>query len=64
MPGMEAVVETGRLVLQRFTAGDAGGLAALDADPEVMRFVGPVRSRAETEAEVLPRLIRSYGGSE
>jgi RimJ/RimL family protein N-acetyltransferase len=60
MPGMEAVLETDRLVLRRFTAGDAGGLAALDADPEVMRFLGPVRSRAEIAAEVLPRLMACH----
>ena len=57
---MEAVLETDRLVLQRFAAGDADGLAALDINPAVMRFLGPVRSRAESGAEVLPRLMSCH----
>ncbi len=51
------MLATGRMVLRRFTQDDAGGLLALDADPEVMRYLGPVRSRAEIEASVLPRFL-------
>ena len=34
-------LETERLLLRRFTEEDAGRLLALDADPEVMRYIGP-----------------------
>jgi RimJ/RimL family protein N-acetyltransferase len=57
IPGMEAAFETGRLVLRRFTVGDADELAALDGDPEVMRFLGPVKSRTEIAAVVLVPLM-------
>jgi RimJ/RimL family protein N-acetyltransferase len=57
---MDAVLATSRMVLRRFTQDDAGGLLALDADPEVMRFLGPVRSRAEIEASVLPRFLACH----
>jgi RimJ/RimL family protein N-acetyltransferase len=60
IPGMEAAFETGRLVLRRFTVGDADELAALDGDPEVMRFLGPVKSRTEIAAVVLPRLMTCH----
>ena len=32
----------------------------MDGDPEVMRFLGPVRSPAEIAAEVLPRLMACH----
>jgi RimJ/RimL family protein N-acetyltransferase len=35
-----AAVETERLLLRRWRASDAAPLAALNADPEVMRFIG------------------------
>lgn len=60
MPGMDAVLETDRLELPRFAMGDADGLTALDADPEVMRFLGPVRSEPEIVAEVLPWLLACH----
>jgi RimJ/RimL family protein N-acetyltransferase len=60
IPGMEAVLKTDRLELRRLTTGDAGGLTALDTDPEVMRFLGPLRSEAEIAAEVLPRLMACH----
>jgi RimJ/RimL family protein N-acetyltransferase len=34
------VVETGRLVLRRLAPADAGDLAPIFADPEVMRLAG------------------------
>jgi len=58
---MEMALETDRLELRRFTTGDADGLTALDTDPEVMRFLGSVRSQAEIAAEVLPRLMACHG---
>lgn len=42
------VVETGRLVLRRLSAADAGDLAPIFADPEVMRHYPATRDRAET----------------
>lgn len=38
---MKIYLETPRLVLREFTEDDAGDLFALDADPEVMRYIGP-----------------------
>ena len=52
---------TERLVLRRFTAADVDGLLALDGDPAVMRFLdSQIKSRAEIEAEVLPRFLGYY----
>ena len=52
---------TERLVLRQFTAADVDGLLELDGDPAVMRFISrKTRSRAEIEAEVLPRLLGYY----
>jgi RimJ/RimL family protein N-acetyltransferase len=59
---MHVFLETERLVLRRFTDADADALVALDADPEVTRFVpgeGPT-SRAEVEHEVLPAFLGYY----
>lgn len=53
---------TSRMVLRRFTEGDLSGLLALDSDPEVMRFLGPVRSRAEIQASTLPRFLAFHAG--
>jgi RimJ/RimL family protein N-acetyltransferase len=55
---VEPELVTGRMVLRRFTAADAGNLLALDGDPEVMRYLEPrVRTRTEIEAEVLPLFL-------
>ena len=59
---MDLVPVTRQFVLRRFTGGDLGALLALDSDPEVMRFLGPVRSRAEIEASTLPRLLSFHTG--
>ena len=40
---MKPYLETPRLILREFTEDDAADLFALDADPEVMRYVGPYR---------------------
>src|SRR5580704_11167626 len=59
--GVEPVLMTERLVLRRFTAADVDGLLALDGDPAVMRFLdSQLKSRAEIEAEVLPRFLGYY----
>ncbi len=52
---MKVVLETSRLVLREFTEDDANGLCALDADPDVMRFVGPY---AMADAEAYRERIR------
>jgi RimJ/RimL family protein N-acetyltransferase len=55
---VEPVLVTERLVLRQFTAADVDRLAELDGDPAVMRFISrKTRSRAEIEAEVLPRFL-------
>jgi RimJ/RimL family protein N-acetyltransferase len=38
-PGVDAIVETDRLVLRRFTLDDLELLVALDSDPEVKRYI-------------------------
>jgi RimJ/RimL family protein N-acetyltransferase len=55
------VLETERLLLRRFTTADAGLLAALYADPQVMRFIAPEPlSFAEVEQQILPGYLREY----
>ena len=60
---MRVYLETERLVLRRFTEGDAGLLVELDGDPEVMRYLsgGSATPREVIEREVLPRFLASYG---
>jgi RimJ/RimL family protein N-acetyltransferase len=57
------LLETERLVLRAFTAGDADLLVELDGDPEVMRFLngGIPTSRAFIEREIVPRFT-AYDG--
>jgi RimJ/RimL family protein N-acetyltransferase len=54
-----ARLETDRLILRPFTADDVDHLVALDADPEVMRFIngGRPTSREEVVERVLPRFL-------
>ena len=56
MAGREVLLETGRLVLRRFTGDDAGDLLDLDSDPEVMRYLsgGTPTSREAIERDILP----------
>jgi RimJ/RimL family protein N-acetyltransferase len=42
------ILETERLLLRPFTEDDEDDLCALYADPEVMRFLGGVRTREQT----------------
>ncbi|EWM67164.1 acetyltransferase, GNAT family [Micromonospora sp. M42] len=55
-------METARLTLRRFTMDDVDRLVALDADPEVMRFLtGGVPTPATTfRDDVLPRVLAQY----
>ena len=59
---MRVVLETGRLLLRRFTEADAEPLAALRGDPRVMRFITPTPpTLAEVRARILPEYLREYG---
>lgn len=65
---MSVFLETDRLVLRRFTESDVDELVALDADPDVMRFVsgGLPTSREEFENDLMPRYLwyyEQFGGS-
>jgi len=51
---------TDRLALRRFTADDLDWLAALYQDPDVTRYLGGVKSRAQTEAMLDTRILRYY----
>ena len=54
---MEQIVfDTERLIVRHFTIDDADNFFLLNGDPEVMRYIRPVRSRADTDlffAEVI-----------
>lgn len=56
------LLETERLVLRHFTMADAGNLADLDADPDVMRFItgGLATSREEIQDNLLPGFMAWY----
>ncbi len=59
---MRVFLETERLRLRRFTAGDVDELVELDGDPEVMRYItgGQPTSREEIERDVLPAFLGYY----
>ena len=59
---MQVFLETGRLVLRRFTGDDIDHLVELDSDPEVMRFIngGRPTPRDEIENDVLPGFLGYY----
>ena len=51
---------TERLALRRFTAQDLDLLHRLQSDPEVMRYVGGPKTRAQTEAMLKARILDYY----
>lgn len=55
-------LETERLILRRFSIDDVDHIAALDGDPEVMRYVadGLPKTRRDAE-EAVPRVLLNYG---
>lgn len=55
-------LETDRLKLRRFTPDDLDALAALDADPQVLRFItgGRPIPREEVATVLLPRYFSFY----
>jgi ribosomal-protein-alanine N-acetyltransferase len=52
-----------RLVLRRFTLDDLPLLVKLNADPEVMRWLGGIRTPAETEDMLRQRIIAYYAAN-
>jgi RimJ/RimL family protein N-acetyltransferase len=55
---VDVVLETGRLILRRFTGADVDNLVALDSDPGVMRFLtGAPTPREVIETKVLPEFL-------
>jgi RimJ/RimL family protein N-acetyltransferase len=46
-------LRTKRLVLRGWTDADRPAYAAINADPAVMEFIGPVQTRAESDAHVV-----------
>lgn len=59
---MRIFLETGRLILRRFTADDVDLLVELDSDPAVMHFIngGRPTPREEIEREILPAFLGYY----
>lgn len=59
--GVKPVPVSTRLALRQFTTADVNDLLTLDGDPRVMRFLAPkTKSRAQIQAEVLPRFLACY----
>lgn len=56
----ERWLETERLALRRFTLDDLDTLARLHADPMVTRYLGGVKDRATTEAQMRTRILDYY----
>lgn len=56
---MHLALQTPRLCLRRVTPAHVDDLVALDADPDVMRYIngGEPTTRAQCEADVLPRML-------
>jgi RimJ/RimL family protein N-acetyltransferase len=56
------LLETERMQLRQFHAGDAVLLLELDSDPEVMRFItkGRATPLAKIQEEILPRFLEFY----
>ena len=59
---MHVYLDTERLILRRFTPDDLDGLTALDADPDVMRFIngGRPTPREEMRDDYLPFWLAFY----
>ena len=54
------ILETPRLTLQRFTPEDADWFAALFADPDVTRYLGGTRTRAQADEMFATRVLAYY----
>ncbi len=56
---MKEVLKTSRLYLREMSVEDLGFLTALHQDPEVMRYLGPLKS-ARQVADRLDSIIKNY----
>jgi RimJ/RimL family protein N-acetyltransferase len=58
-----ATITTARLLLRPWTSSDRAPFAALNADPVVMRFIGPplTRSQSDRLADRVCRLLEEHG---
>jgi len=63
--GSSILLETPRLRLRRFGPADIDRLVALDADPQVMRYItyGAPTPRERYESEIMPRWLALYESS-
>jgi RimJ/RimL family protein N-acetyltransferase len=59
---VDVFLETGRLLLRRFTEDDVDNLVELDGDPQVMRYVtgGRTTPREEIRDDYLPAFLSYY----
>jgi RimJ/RimL family protein N-acetyltransferase len=57
---VHALPTTDRLTLRRFTPQDLDLLHELYSDPEVMRYVGGVKTREQTESGLKTRVLEYY----
>jgi RimJ/RimL family protein N-acetyltransferase len=55
----EISIETDRLLLRRWKDVDLSGLASMNQDPIVMKFIGPVLTKTESES-MISRADRSW----
>ena len=60
MLGPNDVLESERLRLRRFTPDDLDLYARLSANPHVMRYVGGVKTRAQSEESFKTRVLEYY----
>jgi ribosomal-protein-alanine N-acetyltransferase len=54
------MIETDRLLLRRFVEADLDALAVVHADADTMRYLGGIKTRAQTKAWLQQKLAR-YG---
>jgi RimJ/RimL family protein N-acetyltransferase len=59
---MKIMLETDRLILREFTEADVDNLTALDADPDVLKYIngGTPTPREEIEQDYLPAFLSYY----
>ena len=59
---MEIIFETERLVVRKFTTADYDNLYLLHGNPEVMRYIRPVKTKVESDA-FLDMALVTYASS-
>ena len=60
MSELHPLLTTERLTLRRFTPADLDLFARLNADPEVMLYMGGIKTRAQSEAVFQARILDYY----